>query len=63
VVRVSDGVFRVEVERWQEEWVPGYGKVAEFWSRVTEGATYTDTPDRATELAEEELRLAVTLGR
>jgi hypothetical protein len=63
VLRFDNGLFRVEIERWREEWVPGYGKVDEGWSRITEGATYGDTLERATELAEEELRLAVSLGR
>ena len=63
VLRFEGGPFRVEVERWREEWVSGYGKVGEGWSRVTQGATYADTLERATELAEEELRLAAALGR
>jgi hypothetical protein len=63
VLRYDGGPFRVEVERWQEEWAPGYGKVDEFWSRITQGATYADTPERAAELAAEELRLAVPGGR
>ena len=63
VIRFDGGPFRVEVERWREEWAPDYGKVGEGWSRITEGATYADTPERAAELAEEELRLAMSLGR
>jgi hypothetical protein len=63
VVRYDGGPFRVEVERWREEWVPDHGKVGEGWSRITEGATYADSLERATELAEEELRLAVSLRR
>ena len=63
VLRIDGGPFRVEVERWLEEWAPGYGKVGEGWSRLTQGVTYADTPERAAELAEEELRLAASLGR
>ena len=63
VVRFDDGLYRIEVERWREECVPGYGKFGEGWSRITEGATYADTLQLAAELAEEELRLAVSLGR
>lgn len=58
VVRHVDGVFRVEVERWTEEWVPGYGKLGEFWSQITRSATFADTANRAAELAGDELRLA-----
>jgi hypothetical protein len=63
VLRFDGGPFRVEVYRWREEWAAGHGKVGEGWLRITEGATYGDTLERATELAEEELRLAVSLGR
>lgn len=63
VLRFRDGLFRVEIERWREERVPGYGKVGEGWSRITQGATYADTPERAAKLAEEQLRLASSLGR
>lgn len=63
VLRFDSGIFRVEVERWREEWVPGFGKVGEGWARQSEGATYGDSLERAAELAEEGLRLAASLGR
>jgi len=56
VIRTTVGALRVEVERWTEEWVPGYGKVAEFWELATVGTTYADTIERAEELAHEALR-------
>lgn len=63
VIRHSDHVFRVELYRMKSDYVPGYGNVEAYWSRVTVGATYGDSLERATQLAAEELRLAVELGR
>jgi hypothetical protein len=57
IVRKSSGALLVELERWIEEWVPGYGKVDEFWSRMNTGMTYTDTIERAEQLANEALRM------
>jgi hypothetical protein len=67
---VSDcGRFKVEIERrsggssqvtaykWTEEWIPGYGKVAEFWESVSQSVTITDTLVRADQLAREKLQL------
>ena len=34
VIERPGGVFQVEVSRWTEEWVPGYGKVHEGWVPV-----------------------------
>lgn len=62
VVRRAAGGFRVEVERWREEWAPSYGLVGECWSRVRAGLTFTDTLERADQLAREELRSAEGLG-
>ena len=48
--------FQMTVFRWTEEWVPGYGKVAEFWERVSRSATMADTQAHAEVLAGEEFR-------
>jgi len=50
------GCFQVKLFRWTEEWVPGYGEVAEFWEPASHFATMTDTLERAEELAAEEFR-------
>jgi hypothetical protein len=53
VLKRPVGGFQVLVSRWTEEWVPDYGKVGEFWASVGRGATFTDTSERAEELARE----------
>jgi hypothetical protein len=55
VTEHPSGGFRVEVLRWTEEWVEGYGKVAAFWERVSRGVTFADTVERAEVLAREAL--------
>ena len=55
IVRLPSSGFRIEVSRWTEEWVEGYGKVAEFWEQLHDGATFTDTVERAETLAAEKL--------
>lgn len=62
------GLFKAEIERrpggslqvtaykWTEEIVPGYGKVAEFWERVPQSVSITDTLANAEILAREKLR-------
>ncbi len=62
VARHADGVFRVEVERWTEEWMSEHGMIDGSWSRATRGATFADTAERAEGLAADELRLAVANG-
>jgi hypothetical protein len=57
VICLPDGSFRVDVLRFTEEWVEGYGKVAEFWERVNRGVTFTDTLERAESLVRDELAL------
>jgi hypothetical protein len=51
-----NGAFQVIVFHWTEEWVPGHGKVAEFWERISQFATLADTLERAEELVAEEFR-------
>jgi hypothetical protein len=55
IVRRPSGGFQVDVFRWNEEWVEGYGKVAEFWEQANRGVTLTDTLEHAEELAVEKL--------
>ncbi len=55
IVRHSSGAYQVEVWHWNEEWVEGHGKVAEFWEPVSRGVTFADTVERAEELARERL--------
>lgn len=50
------GGFQIEVSRWTEEWVPGYGKVYEGWMSVNQGITLTDNVERAAVLAAEKLQ-------
>lgn len=57
IVLKQPGLFTVEAAKWTEEIVEGYGKVAEFWEPVSHGATYTDTIERAEQLAREALQL------
>jgi hypothetical protein len=61
IERRPGGSFQVTVYRWTEEWVPGYGKVGEFWERVSDMVTLADTPERAEELAREDLRAGESL--
>jgi len=63
IVRRSKGEFQVDLLRWTEEWVPGYGKVAEFWERVSKMTTIADTMERAEALAREEFRTVGTSGK
>jgi hypothetical protein len=56
VIRRTGGEFQVTIFRWTEEWVPGYGKVGEFWERVSRCVTLADTLERAERLAAEEFR-------
>jgi hypothetical protein len=57
IERRSAGSLQVTAYKWTEEWVPGYGKVAEFWERLPQSASITDTLERAEQLAQEQLRL------
>ena len=59
VVQRSTGGFQVEVSRWVEEWVPGFGKIDEGWMPVHQGLTLTDTVERAEALAAESLLVIV----
>jgi hypothetical protein len=51
------GGFQLDVFRWTEEWVPGFGKVGEFWELASRTVTVTDTLERAEALAEEKFHL------
>ena len=56
IERRSDGDFQATGYKYIEEWVPGYGKVSEFWGRVPQLTTLTDTLESAEQLARELLR-------
>jgi|GEM_PF-2327276 len=56
IARRPGGGFQMTIFQWTEEWVPGYGKVAEFWERVSRMVTVADTVERAESLAAEEFR-------
>src|SRR5262245_197319 len=56
IVRRAANALQVEGFHWNEEWVEGYGKVAEFWAPVDGLATFTDCLERADALAQEKLR-------
>ena len=47
IERRPEGTMQVKAYKWVEEWVEGYGKVAEFWELTPQGATFTDTLERA----------------
>ncbi len=49
------GSLQVTAYKWTEEWVEGYGKIAEFWERIPQSVTITDTLERAEKLAHEKL--------
>lgn len=51
----SEAAYRLRLIKWTEEWVDGYGKVAEFWEDVSGSATFTDTLESAERLAAEKL--------
>jgi hypothetical protein len=57
IIPLPAGGFRLQTYCWTEEWVPGYGKVDEYWAPVHEGLTCADTLERAEELAVETLRI------
>jgi hypothetical protein len=59
----SGGGLQVTVFRWTEERVPGYGKIGEFWERVSRPVMIADTVERVDELAEEEFRSLGTTAR
>jgi hypothetical protein len=59
IERRSSGAFQLLVYKWFEEYVEGYGKVGEFWDRVGAGATFTDTIERAKQLAKEKLQALI----
>lgn len=50
IIKQEDGLFRVEIYVWIEE----FGLAC--WSRFTKGVHIGDTMNRATEIAQEELR-------
>ena len=56
--RVSPAVFRVTVERLFDAVDAGGVKRGEFWSAVLGVTSYTDTAERAAELAADALRAA-----
>ena len=56
IERRAGGSLQVTVYKWTEEWVPGYGKVAEFWETVPGLVIITDTLENAEKLAREEFR-------
>ncbi|MBA4066229.1 MAG: hypothetical protein C0501_21440 [Isosphaera sp.] len=62
ISRRHGGGFQLDVLRWTEEWVPGFGKVGEFREPASRTATFTDTLERAEELAEEKFRSHGTTG-
>jgi hypothetical protein len=55
IERRAERVFQITAFKWTEEWVSGIGKVAEFWAQADRMATFTDTIERARELAREDL--------
>ncbi len=57
----SETAFTIKLFKWTEEWVDGYGKVAEFWEPITRRAVFTDTLQNAELLAAEELRMYCTV--
>jgi hypothetical protein len=58
VERVSEGVFRVEVEQRVAAVDAGGVTRGEFWSALRDSTAYTDSAERATELAGERPRSA-----
>lgn len=56
ILQRSSGGYQIELFRWQEEWVPEFGKIDEGWIPVRCGLTLTDTIERAEELAREALQ-------
>ncbi len=56
IKRLAVSAFQISMYKWTEENVPGIGKVAEFWESVGRMATFTDTIERAENLARDELR-------
>ena len=56
IERRSQQALEVTGYKWTEEWVEGYGKVDEFWERVSNSLTITDTLENAEKLACEVLR-------
>ncbi len=61
IERRAENVFAIKLFKWTEEWVEGYGKVAEFWEPITRRAVFTDTLKNAERLAAEELRMFGTV--
>jgi hypothetical protein len=58
VFRLSSGAYRIDVERLYEAADAGGVVHGVFWSRLRGFTSYTDDGDRATELAQENLRNA-----
>ena len=56
VFRLSNGVYRVEVERLLDGFDAGGVRRGEFWSTIPGISSYTDNLERASVLAEECLR-------
>jgi hypothetical protein len=57
ILERTDGLFEVRAFAWQHEVVPGYGEVCDpYWSDISTGKTLTDTPERAQQIALEELQ-------
>jgi hypothetical protein len=62
ITPLPTGGYKFEVYRRAEEWVPGHGKVGEFWERESGSPRFADTRERVAELAEEEFRSRGTTG-
>ena len=56
VFRMSGGSYRVEVERLMDATDAGGEKRGEFWSAIRGLTSYTDDPERAAAMAQENLR-------
>ena len=59
IERRSNGTLQIVAYKWTEERVQGSGKISDFWARIGQGVTMTDTLERAEELARERLRSLV----
>jgi len=57
ILKRADGLFEVRTFAWRHEVVPGYGEVCDpYWSEISTTKIITDTPERAEQIALEELQ-------
>lgn len=57
ILERADDLLEVRAFAWRHEVVPGYGEACDpYWSEIPTVKTLADTPERAQEIALEELR-------